>query len=341
MPTLADVAKRAGVSLSTASYVMSGKRPISDDTRQRVLAAMDELGFQPNNQGRALASGKSRAVALLYPLKTSVATTMPLDFVISAAAAAEARGYLLVLSTNDNTDDHLLSMIERGFVDGYILMEIALHDSRVDLLKQRRLPFTMIGHCAENDGLDYVDVDFDFAVESALDYLTKLGHRNFAMVNRIATDPVYGYGPAVRSRLAFEAGIARRGLFGLAIPCEATPEAGVTALNLILDEFPQITAVIAMNGEAASGLLHCASDRGVSIPNDLSVFGVLSPRTAELLVPQLTSVDFPAEEMGRSGVEFLIDALEGGDHQPQQLLFQPSITVRASTGFARDLIAGT
>jgi DNA-binding LacI/PurR family transcriptional regulator len=67
---------------------------------------------------------------------------------------------------------------------------------------------------------------------------------------------------------------------------------------------------------------------------------VLSPRTAELLVPPLTSVDFPAEAMGRDGVEFLIDSLEGGDDQPQQKLFQPSITVRASTGIARDLATG-
>ena len=340
MPTLADVAKRAGVSLSTASYVMSGKRPISDETRRRVLAAMDELGFQPNNQGRALASGKSRTVALLYPLKTSTFSTMPLDFVISAAAAAEARGYSLVLSTADETESHLISMIERGFVDGYILMEISLRDHRVELLKRLKLPFAMIGHCAENDGLNYVDVDFAFSVKVAVEHLAALGHRNFAMINRLSNDPQFGYGPAVRSHWAFEEEMERHGFFGKIFACEATPEAGVEAFNVMIDQYPEITGVIAMNAEAASGVLRGAADRGLSIPSDLSVFGVLSPRTAEMLVPPLTSVDFPAEAMGRDGVEFLIDSLEGGVDQPQQKLFQPSITVRASTGIARALATG-
>jgi DNA-binding LacI/PurR family transcriptional regulator len=340
MPTLADVAKRAGVSLSTASYVMSGKRPISGQTRQRVLAAMAELGFQPNNQGRALASGRSRTVALLYPLKTSTFSTMPLDFVISAAAAAEARGYSLVLSTADETEAHLISMIERGFVDGYILMEIALRDHRVELLKRRNLPFAMIGHCAENDGLNYVDVDFPYSVKLAVEHLAALGHRNFAMINRLANDPQFGYGPAIRSHRAFEAEMERNGFFGKIFACEATPEAGVEVLNTMIDRHPEITAVIAMNAEAASGVLRGAADRGRSIPSDLSVFGVLSARTAELLVPPLTTADFPAEAMGRGGVDVLIDALEGGVEQPQQQLFKPSVTVRASTGIARDLAGG-
>lgn len=337
MPTLADVAKHAGVSLSTASYVMSGKRPISDETRRRVLAAMDELGFQPNNQGRALASGRSRTFALLYPLKVSTFSTIPLDFVISAAATAESRGYALVISTQGESEAHLLSMIDRGFVDGYILMEIDLNDERVDLLKARRLPFTMIGHCADNSGLSYVDLDFARSVELGVEHLTQLGHRHFAMVNRTSADPVSGYGPSVRSRLAFEEQMALHGFSGRVFACEATPEAGAETLNLILDECPGTTAIIAMNAEAASGVLRGAANRGVSIPGDLSVFGMLSPLTAELLVPPVTAVDFPAEAMGRSGVDFLIDLLEGGERKPQQLLFQPSITVRASTAIARDL----
>jgi DNA-binding LacI/PurR family transcriptional regulator len=340
MPTLADVAKRAGVSLSTASYVMSGKRPISGETRERVLAAMAELGFQPNNQGRALASGRSRTVALLYPLKVSTFSTIPLDFVISAAATAESRGYALMVSTQGESEAHLLSMIDRGFVDGYILMEIELRDPRVELLKSRELTFAMIGHCAENEGLNYVDLDFARAVELGVEHLAGLGHRHYAMVNRTSADPDFGYGPSVRARLAFEEQMARHGFSGRVFACEPTPEAGAEALNDILDTCPQTTAVIAMNAEAASGVLRGAANRGVSIPGELSVFGMLSPLTAELLVPPVTAVDFPADAMGRSGVNFLIDALEGGADQPQQKLFDPSITVRASTGIARDLATG-
>src|SRR5262245_21615277 len=108
MATMADIAKRAGVSLSTVSYALSGKRPISDATRRRVLAAIDELDFRPHAAGRALASKRSNTIAILYPSPAQGWTEMPLEFVIGAAEEAARHGYSLVLSTSPPADEQML-----------------------------------------------------------------------------------------------------------------------------------------------------------------------------------------------------------------------------------------
>ncbi len=337
MTTLTDVARLAGVSVSTASYVLSGKRPISEPTRQRVLAAMDDLGFRPNNQGRALASGKTRTLALLYPSLESLASPMPMEFVTAAASQAEHRGYALILSTTNDAEEDVLSLIQRGFVDGYVLMEITMSDPRIDLLKIKNVPFAIIGRQADNTGLHFVDLDFQYAVDLAVDHLLDLGHRHIGLLCRSAGESL-GYGPTVRMRERFEERQRDLGFCGLFHTCGGDPHDGETAFEMLLAIDPNLTALISSNTEAISGIVKAAAAMNVSIPADVSLVGMLSPRIAEFLVPPITGIDFPAEEMGQRGVDLLIDQLEGRVQEPQQLVLSPSITVRSST--ARVLTGG-
>jgi DNA-binding LacI/PurR family transcriptional regulator len=108
--------------------------------------------------------------------------------------------------------------------------------------------------------------------------------------------------------------------------------------NLVLAEQPDVTAVITPNTEAIPGMFRAAQQKTIQVPEQLSILGVLSPRVAEFLSPPITAVDVPAEEMGRRGVDFLIDQLEGGVPQPQQLVLRSSLTIRASTGPRRDRV---
>ncbi len=330
MPTMADVAKLAGVSLSTASYVLSGKRPISAATRNRVLVAMDELGFQPNNQGRALASGRSRTIALLYPSENSLLSPMPMEFVTAVAAQAELRGYALMLSTVNRAEDRELLILRRGFVDGYILMEVSLSDPRIDLLQRTNVPFALIGRRADNSGLHLVDLDFEHSIQIAIEHLRGLGHDSIGLLCR-SNGELHDYGPTVRMRRQFDAEICQHGLTGRYYACAANPEAGTNVFKAIIRKQPGITALICSNTEAITGVIRGAIGHSVSIPNDLSIIGLLSPRLAEFLNPPITAVDFPAGEMGRRGVDFLIDQLEGRTGNPQQLVIRSTVTVRSST----------
>lgn len=333
MTTMADIARRAGVSVSTVSYVLSGKRPISEETRRRVLEEIRKADFRPNAAGRALASRRSRTIALLYPVDAAGLTRMPLEFVISAAEEAGRRGYALIVSTSSAEDEEILSKHQRGAVDGVILMEVALHDPRVELLRRREVPFTMIGHCADNTGLSYVDLDFPKAIEEAVAHLTGLGHRHIALIDRTSTQNEFGYGPSMRSRTGFRTSIARHHVAGRHLPCAATAEDGARVTRELLAAHPRPTAIISLNTEALGGIYGSVREQGKSIPADLSVVAITSPRIAEFMVPQLTSVDFPAAQMGRMGVEFLVRRLEGGvNAEIEQSLLKPTLTVRQSSG---------
>lgn len=335
---MADIARRANVSVSTVSYVLSGKRPISDETRERVLAAMHALDFRPHAAGRALASRRSRSVALLFPTPGTGVSEMQLEFFTSAAEEANRHGYGFVLSTAPSDDAEMVRIATSGFVDGLILMEVGLHDRRVELLRERGISFALIGHRADNDGIAFVDLDFAAAVERALDHVAALGHRHVAFVNGPAALLDAGYGPAVRSLAGFRSGIARLGLRGTALTCEASPEAGYRLMDEIAALEPPATAIVAITAEALGGLLRRSHERGEDVPADRSFVAIVSERVARLFSPPLTTVDFPVAEMGRIGADLLIRQLEGGDADPaaagegSQILLRGDLRVRQSSG---------
>lgn len=338
MATMADIARRANVSVSTVSYVLSGKRPISDETRQRVLAAMDDLDFRPNAAGRALASRRSRTIALLFPAPGKGVSEMQLEFFTSAAEAANRHGYGFTLSTAPTDDAEMVRLATSGFVDGLILMEVALDDRRVDLLRRRGIPFALIGHRSDNDGIAFVDLDFAAAVETGLDHLAAFGHRRVAFVNAPQALLEAGYGPAVRSLEGFRAGVARLGLHGTAFTCDPSPEAGYHLMDEVAALDPPATAVLATNGDVLGGLLRRSRDLGEDVPADRSFVAVVSERVARLFSPPLTTVDFPVAEMGRLGAELLIRQLEGGDAdsaragEGSQIMLRGDLRVRQSSG---------
>ena len=332
MATMADIARRAGVSLSTVSYALSGKRTISAPTKQRIFEAMADLDFQPHALGRALASKRTKTIALLFPTPAKGLSEMRLEFVTSAAAAANEHGYSFLLSTSPADDAGIQRLTQSGRVDGLILMEIKLRDARVERLRERAFPFTMIGRCERNDGISFVDLDFEHAVGTAVRHLAALGHRRIAFVNASAGLLAAGYGPAVRSLAGFRRAIADGDLDGEAWPCEPAPEAGHALVQELLAARPATTALVTINREALGGMTQAAYDLGLRVPDHLSLVAIVSERLAKLFTPALTTIDFPDAEMGRLGAELLIRQLEGGETEPTHCLLRGKLTVRQSSG---------
>jgi DNA-binding LacI/PurR family transcriptional regulator len=334
MATMSDVAERAGVTLSTVSYVLSGKRSISAATRQRVLDAIEELDFQPNQLGRALAQRRSNTMALLFPELTRGIGEHQLEIVTSAAETASAHGFAFLLSISPDEEKEVVHLAQRGFVDGLILMAIKLQDPRVELLRQRHFPFAMIGHSANNESLNFVDLDFVHAVREALRYLAGLGHRRIAFLGSSDDLMESGYGPAVRTYDGFKAGTAELGIEGTWHPCDTTPRAAYAVVEELLRTSPEVTALVTAHHDAIGGMVQAARELGRRIPDDLSLVAITSPRQAEAFIPALTTMDFPAAEMGRIGVELLIRQLEaeGGELEPIHRLLRAELTVRQSSG---------
>jgi DNA-binding LacI/PurR family transcriptional regulator len=331
MTTIADIANRAGVSVSTVSYVLSGKRPISAATQARVRAAIAELDYHPHAPGRALASRRTRQIAVLYPLVTSGLTEFQLEFFTAAADAAAGSGYAFMLSIAPVDELALLDLIRSGAVDGLILMEVRLRDWRVELLRRHGFPFTLIGHCAKNDGVGFVDLNFAAAVETAVDHLVGLDHCHICLVLSGAEQLVADYGPAVRSLDGFERAARSRALAASVIHTEPTYEAGQRLGRQLAAAAPQATAAIVVNPGVLAGLVAETYDCGRRIPEDLSLVAMVPQKYARLFTPALTTIDFPAAQMGRLGAEMLIRRLEGGADRAEHVLLRGDLIVGRST----------
>jgi DNA-binding LacI/PurR family transcriptional regulator len=213
-------------------------------------------------------------------------------------------------------------------------MEIKMHDPRVELLRRQGFPFAMIGHREDNEGISFVDVDFHDATSEALRYLAGLGHQRIAFLGASERLRDAGYGPAIRSYAAFTQTVGHLGLEGSWHTCEANPRAAYTLLHELLRTESDVTAVVTAHHEANGGIIQAALELGLRIPEDLSIVAITSPRQAETFTPSLTTMDFPASEMGRLGAELLIRQLEakGGEVEPIHRLLRAELAVRRSTG---------
>ena len=207
--TMAEIAERAGVALSTVSYVLSGKRSVSQKMRERVLAAIEELDYRPHGPARALASGASHTIALFLPSPQWQLLPVQQTFVAGATQATSASDYALLLSTAATDPETIAELVARGRADGVILMETLLHDPRVERLQAAGYPFTLIGRTHDMTGISYVDMDFGDAVETSLEHLARLGHTCVALFNFPPDLLEAGYTSALIARDVFERRAAR------------------------------------------------------------------------------------------------------------------------------------
>jgi DNA-binding LacI/PurR family transcriptional regulator len=329
--TMAQIAERAGVALSTVSYVLSGKRSVSEGMRLRVLAAVEDLDYRPHRPARALASGATHTIGLFLPSPSWQFVPVQQTFFAGATEATSDGDYALLLSTSPVDPDEIMSAVERGRTDGVILMELLAEDARVERLKQAGYPFVLIGRTADTTGIDFVDVDFGAAVEKSLHHLAELGHRSVALFNFPPDQLDAGYTSALLARDALDRTAAELGIRGIHVPCpHPAAEAKARAAELLRAE-PDCTAAIT-TGWQFTGLLSALRDRGLHVPDDFSIVSVIASQYAEMLTPALTSIEWPAFEAGRLAAEILIERLAGAHAPPRQLLIGGELVVRESSG---------
>ncbi len=175
MATMQQVADRAGVSIATVSFVVNGTKYVTPATTARVEAAMRELKFRGNLVARALASRRTRIIALLFPTVGNRFSPTTSEFFMSAAERASQRGYHLVLWPVDPAGEDLDDLVSGGLVDGVVLMEVRMDDPRVRKLSELDVPFTLIGRTRDSSDLPFVDIDFETTIEDSLDHLQELG----------------------------------------------------------------------------------------------------------------------------------------------------------------------
>ena len=330
---IGEIARRAGVSRSTVSYALSGKRPVTEETRQRIQTVIDELGYRPNAAARALKEGRTRTLGLVIPPATQRLTDMQLGFVASVVEAAARADLDVLLSPSGGDHDRSFERIVTGRrVDGVILMEIRLEDQRVSRLQQAGLPFVTIGHTAHAQGTCWVDVDYATLIARCVHHLADLGHRTIALINRSAELVAAGYGPAHRTLAGFTEAVRQRNLTGVTLTCGDDAASGETCIERLLGEHPAATGAVTINEAALPGIQRALERAHYSIPGDFSLAGVAAQHWAEDLRPPLTAADVPTLHMGASAVELLLERIATPEAPPRHLLLAPPISLRDSTG---------
>jgi DNA-binding LacI/PurR family transcriptional regulator len=336
--TIADVAKAAGVSISTVSRILNGKQDVADATRERVQRVIEELGYSPHAQAQRLRAGKTRNIALLFPLKYPDNTPFnPLDtdFIVGAAAAAGQQDFFFSLLTTPVTKSTLLNLYRSAQVDGLVLMQIHAQDWRVDLLREQGYPFVMIGHCDDNTGLSFIDLDFEASVMTAFENLVNLGHQSIGFLGQAPDLHATGYGPATRSWSGYQRALETYNLSSIYREVPFSGKAVVDATFSMLDERPDLSAIVTTHAYTALNIIQALDERNLHIPEDCSLVTVTTARIAELSSPTLTTIDFPSYEMGYHAVEMLTRTLEGNMSEPEQILIPPRLVIRNSTAPAK------
>jgi DNA-binding LacI/PurR family transcriptional regulator len=328
---ISEVARRAGVSRSTVSYALSGKRPIGESTRQRILAVIDEVNYQPNAIAKALADGSTRTLGLIVPPRHRHFDTEQLQFVGAVAEAASERGFDTLLSPSGEQRERAFKrLVGERRVDGLVLMETVADEPAALDLMENGFPFVTIGRIGHDQQHGWVDLDYSGLVRTAVAEFVKLGHRHIGLVNRPQELLSSGYGPARQADSAFTAAVADHHAHGTAVCSEDHDDDGERCVDELLKHDPHLTAVVSINERSLAGFVSAARTRGLVPGRDLSVMAIAPDRLAAALDPPITAAHIPAEEMGRAAVTALLDHLHTPAAPLAHILMTPDFTERGS-----------
>ncbi|NKQ55432.1 LacI family transcriptional regulator [Amycolatopsis sp. K13G38] len=320
---MADVAAKVGVSRALVSLVFRNERGPSEETRARVFQAAEELGYRPDSAAQLLARSRSRVLGVLFTLRH----LFHADLIEAIYPVAQELGYTVLLSaTAPGRDD--LSALEALL--GHRAEGIILLGSSADpqLLAQAGTPGVVVGR--RYRGLDAVHVAEASGARQVVDYLVELGHKEIVHIDGGA-----GAGAAERLR-AYRAAMRRHGLADhiRVLPGDQTEDSGSAAARRLLAEgLP--TAVFASNDRCAVGLMDALRRADVDVPGELSVAGFDDSPLAQLSHIDLTSVRQDPVRQAELAVRALVDRLDGDAGDPRDLIVQPKLMVRGTTGKPR------
>ena len=278
---------------STVSYVLSGKRQVTEATRQRVLRVIDEVGYRPSAVARSLRHGETRTLGLVIPPMRHRLSAEQLYFVGAVADAAADHDYDILLSpSGGDREASFDKLVGERRVDGIVLMETGERDDRAGKLAAWKFPFVTIGRTG-SDAHAWVDLDYSGLIAEGVRRLHALGHRRVALINRPQELFDRGYGPAIRAQDGFRTACAELGVTGPALCCDDLPSAARPCVDLIFAGEP-VTAILTINEEALSGVLFALDELGLQVPDDISVLAVASSRVATAVHPQVSAAEVPA-----------------------------------------------
>jgi LacI family transcriptional regulator, galactose operon repressor len=337
MATVHDVARRAGVSTSTVSHVVNRTRFVSDELRERVLAAMRELDYTPNAAARTLTLKRSHTIGLIVsdirnPFFASVAR--------GVEDVAQEQGYTVVLCNSDENADRetaCLTALETRAVDGVLLASAGVADEHLSRLVRAGFPIVLVDRDLPELGAPAILLDNEGAAFGAVKHLTAGGHRRIAMLSgrpsiSTTTERIAGY-----RRALLEAGLELDER--LLVSGASTSEGGALAASAVLDVDPPPTAIFSGNNLMSIGALQAIANRGLLVPDDVALVGFddFPYPWSDAFRPHLTTVAQPTYELGRRAAEILVQQLRASNSNTvERVILEGKLVVRESSGALQD-----
>jgi LacI family transcriptional regulator len=333
--SIRDVAQRAGVSIATVSRAVNRIPTVDPELARRVWRAIDEVGYVPNTQARALVSGRSRMLGLIV---SEITNPFFPELVQEFENLAVAQGYeVLIGSTNyepERTESLIRRMLQRN-VDGVAVMTFGIEEELVQKLVEREFPLVFIDAGPSMPNIRVIKVDYAEGIRQSVQHLAALGHRRIGFIS----------GP-----LRLRSAVARRDAFlksmaelGLTVPPEDllegshTMESGMEAMEKMLALKNLPTAVMCSNDMTAIGVLHALYRTTHNVPQDISVVGFDDVHLAQFMLPPLTTVLMSCKDLAKAAIEALRAGIEP-DHPKAtktEWLVPTQLVVRQTTAFPR------
>lgn len=332
MPTIRDVAKHAGVAPITVSRVINNADYVSQKTRDRVEAAVEELGYVPNMLGQSLRFKRTMTLALVLaditnPFWTTVAR--------GVEDVAQANGYSIILCNTDESEakqEQYLQMLLRRRIDGILLVPASSSDPNpVQLIQKQGIPVVLLDRKIANVQVDIVRADSENGAYQLTNHLLSLGHKHIAMLSgpetvSTAVDRANGYQQALTN--ANLSPDVSRLYWG-----EFTQDSGYQLAKAALSASPPPTALFAANNFIAIGALHALKELDLRVPDDIALVTVDDTPPTFLQEPFMTVIAQPARDMGQQAAQLILDRLtDTTDNSRQHIILPTQLFVRASSG---------
>jgi LacI family transcriptional regulator len=328
--TIQDIAARAGVSITTVSRVLNDRPDVSEATRTAVLKQVEQAGYETNRNARGLVSGRSSLIGVTVPV---VQADYYGQLVAGVAEALYEHDLRVVLCPTHNEHDRELSLLARlmhGTTDGAILIHPSETNDELLRTRQREYPLVVVDPPMVIDrSIPVVGSAHWSGGRVATEHLLGLGHRRIGVI----TGPAQW--SASKERLAgFRSALQAAGIEpspGLECESDFTVEGGKHAGERLLNRPHRPSAIFALNDNMAVGVLHAARRLGIAVPEELSLVGVDDAGLAATVVPPLTTIRQPLQEMGRVAVSLLWRILQERQIEPASVLLSTQLIVREST----------
>ena len=332
--TIIDVAAKAGVSFGTVSRVVNNNVHVKEETRQRVLAAMQDLGYVANRQARSLAGGKTNSIGLLVP---DLGTSYIGEITRGIDGELGLSGLDLILYTTHRTaskEANYVANLAKGMVDGLLLVLPRSPADYIGTLTSHKFPFVLIDHQGTGQDCAAVGATNWQGAYNATEYLIKLGHQRIGFITGwmdlgCAEDRLDGYKSALRTHHLTESPeLIYEGTF--------FQQDGFKGAAGFLDLPNPPTAILASNDVMAMGAMDAVRSRGLRVPEDVSIIGFDDIPQSAFVHPALTTVHQPLEQMGRVATQMLLDLLNNPEERSYRLELPTELVIRDSTAPPKD-----